>query len=81
MQEVKLSKADKRIQLSFVFLTWLKCCEFNKMTKSAAILSLVDFQVLAGVSRKTAAVRVLDYFRDTGTDPNEMISIWEILQK
>ena len=79
--QMKLSPKDKITQLSFLFHTWIVCCQSNGLHKSQAIQSLVKFQVECGVSRKTASQRVLDHFRDTGADPDEMISVWEILQE
>jgi len=76
---MKLSPADKSTLMSVMFHTWLQCCQHHKMNQTEAIRSLVDFQVVAGCSRKVAADRVLSHFKDNAGE-DEVISVWEILR-
>ena len=78
---MKLSPADRKTLMDFMIHIWITSCEFNKVSKSKAILILTEFMTQTGSPRQKAGERILQFFRESGLSSDELIEVWETLNK
>ena len=76
--EMKLSEADKKINLTIMFYFWFKSAEYSGVYKSTAIQSLIKFMVTEqNWQKKKAAERILTFFKETqGATSDELLDLW-----
>lgn len=79
---VKLSQADKKVQVLFLFFVWFRSAEFNSVSKSAAIKSLIKFMTTEmNWEKKKAAQQILNFFQEhQGWTDDQLIDLWNFIK-